>query len=378
MITYLIIKRKTVYLFIIDTAPKTMKKYPYYIFILALFNLNCTKNNILNNTTSPTLFIKGVDASFIPEIRTTNLSFYNAENVKEDMLLTLKNAGVNTIRLRIWNNPTNGHSNFAEVKAFADEVKQLNMKVWLTVHYSDTWADPGAQTKPMAWSNINFSRLKDSVYYFTKTIVTSINPDYIQIGNEINNGFLWPEGSTNYMNQMVQLLQSGTKAVRDVNTNCKIMIHHAGYKNAEWFFSQIKTVDYDLIGISYYPTWHGKGLDTLQTNLINLNTLFKKPVVIAETSYPFTFGYNDWTNNIIGDSSQILPQFTATEQGQKEYLQAIFNLTKSTPNALGFCYWGGDYVSFKGNQAKDGSSYENQAFWNFNNKALPVLQIYNN
>lgn len=346
------------------------------VFILVLLSCNKQSGNTNTNNTANELFIKGVDASFIPEIRSTNLSFYNAENIKEDMLLTLKNAGVNTIRLRIWNYPTNGHNNLAEVKTFADEIKQLNMKVWLTVHYSDTWADPGAQTKPMAWSNISFSQLKDSVYNFTKTIVSSINPDYIQIGNEINNGFLWPEGSTNNINQMVQLLQSGAKAVRDVNTTSKIMIHHAGYKNAEWFFSQIKTVDYDLIGISYYPTWHGKGLDTLQTNLISLNTLFKKPIVIAETSYPFTFAYNDWTNNIIGDSSQILKQFTATEQGQKEYMQAILTLTKITPNALGFCYWGADYVSFKGNQAKDGSSYENQAFWNFNNKALPVLQVY--
>jgi arabinogalactan endo-1,4-beta-galactosidase len=347
------------------------------LWLAVLLSVRCNKSE--NNTfiASDNFIIKGVDVSFIPEIRSKNLSFYNAENVKEEMLLTLKNAGVNTIRLRIWNNPTNGHSNLAEVKAFADEIKQLNIKVWLTVHYSDTWADPGAQTKPIAWSNNTFSELNDSVYYFTKTIVSSINPDYIQIGNEINNGFLWPEGSTNYMNQMVQLLQSGVKAVRDVNTNCKIMIHHAGYKNAEWFFSQIKTVDYDLIGISYYPSWHGKGLDTLQSNLINLNTMFKKPVVIAETSYPFTFGYNDWTNNIIGDSTQILPQFKATEQGQKEYMQAILSLTKTTPNVLGFCYWGADYVSFKGNQAKDGSSYENQAFWNFNNRALPVLEIYN-
>lgn len=87
--------------------------------------------------------------------------------------------------------------------------------------------------------------------------------------------------------------------------------------------------------------------------------MFKKPVMIAETSYPFTFGYNDWTNNIIGDSSQILPQFTATEKGQKEYVQTILTLTKSIPNAIGFCYWGADYVSFKSKQAQNSLSYEN-------------------
>lgn len=339
---------------------------------------SCNKQNISFpiNSIDNEMFIKGVDASFIPEIRTTNLPFYNVENRKENMLLTLKNAGVNTIRLRIWNNPINGHSNLDEVEAFAKEIKSLNMKVWLTLHYSDIWADPGAQTKPNAWSNIGFNQLVDSVYNFTHKVVSKINPDYIQIGNEINNGFLWPEGSINNLNQMIQLLQSGVKAVRNKDSKTKIIIHYAGYKNAEGFFNQIKTIEYDLIGLSYYPFWHGKSLDTLQTNLVNLNTMFKKPVVIAETSYPFTFGYNDWTNNIIGDSSQILPQFTATENGQKEYVQTILTLTKSIPNAIGFCYWGADYVSFKGNQAQNGSSYENQAFWGFNNKALPVLQVF--
>lgn len=353
-----------------------MKLKLFTIYFLFILILSCNKKQILNSNTAINTIIKGVDASFIPEIRETNLVFYNTNNVKEDMLLTLKNAGVNTIRLRIWNNPTNTHSSLNEVKTFAAEVKKLGMKVWLTLHYSDTWADPGAQTKPANWSNLSFIQLNDSVYFFTKNIVEEINPDYIQIGNEINNGFLWPEGSTKNMNQMIALLKSGVKAVRETNSNSKIIIHHAGCNNTEWFFNQIKLVDYDIIGISYYPMWHGKSLDTLQMQLNSLNTNFNKPILIAETSYPFTFGYNDWTNNIIGDSSQILPQYSATDQGQKNYVQSIFNISKNTVNGLGFCYWGAEYVSFKGNQANNGSSYENQAFWNFNNKALPVLEVF--
>ncbi len=353
-----------------------MKLKLFTIYFLFILILSCNKQQILNSNTAINTIIKGVDASFIPEIRETNLVFYNTNNVKEDMLLTLKNAGVNTIRLRIWNNPTNTHSSLNEVKTFAAEVKKLGMKVWLTVHYSDTWADPGAQTKPANWSNLSLIQLNDSVYFFTKNIVEEINPDYIQIGNEINNGFLWPEGSTNNMNQTIALLKSGVKAVRETNSNSKIIIHHAGCNNTEWFFNQIKLVDYDIIGISYYPMWHGKSLDTLQMQLNSLNTNFNKPTIIAETSYPFTFGYNDWTNNIIGDSSQILPQFNATESGQKAYLQSILNISKLAKNCLGFCYWGAEYVSFKGNQANNGSSYENQAFWNFNNKALPVLEVF--
>ena len=346
-----------------------------FIFILLIFACNKSENKLVQ--VEKPFFIKGVDASFIPEIRLSNIITKNANGQVEDMLLTLKNAGVNTIRLRIWNDPINQHSGFEEVKTFSNEIKKLGLKVWLTIHYSDTWADPGAQTKPNAWNGLVFAQLKDSMRNYTSKIAKEIKLDYIQIGNEINNGFLWPEGSFSNPNQMFELLKEGVTAVKENSPQTKIIIHFAGYDKADYFYSQLTNLDYDIIGISYYPLWHGKSLDTLQTQLLSLSSKFNKPILIAETAYPFTFGWNDWTNNIIGDSSQILPQFSASIQGQKDYLNKIKYVISNTPKGIGFAYWGAEFISFKGSEAKNGSSWENQALWDFNNKALPSMSVFN-
>lgn len=349
-----------------------------FCIVFILFNFACNKSENKIITTENPFFIKCVDASFVPEIRLTNLITKNENGHAENMLITLKNAGVNTIRLRIWNNPANTHSGFEEVKNLSAEIKKLGLKVWLTIHYSDTWADPGAQTKPSAWNGLNFVQLKDSLRNYTSKIMSEIKPEYVQIGNEINNGFLWPEGSFSNKTQMIDLLNEGIKAVRENSSQTKIIIHFAGYEKADYFYAQLANLDYDIIGLSYYPFWHGKSLDTLQMNLQFLSSKFKKEILIAETSYPFTFGWNDWTNNIIGDSSQILPQFPATIQGQKDYLNKIKDIVSNTPNGIGFAYWGAEYIAFKGAEAKDGSSYENQALWDFTNKALPSMSVFNN
>lgn len=348
-----------------------------FLFFILLF-IACNKSENKFIQVEKPFFIKGVDASFIPEIRLSNMITKNANGQVEDMLLTLKNAGVNTLRLRIWNNPVKEHSGLEEVKNFSNEIKNLGLKVWLTIHYSDTWADPGAQTKPNDWNGLTFVQLKDSMRNYTSKIANEIKPDYIQIGNEINNGFLWPEGSSLNTMQMLELLKEGVKAVKENSPQTKIIIHYAGYDKADYFYSQLSNLDYDIIGLSYYPNWHGKSLDTLQMQLLSLSSKFNKPILIAETAYPFTYGWNDWTNNIIGDSSQILPQFTASIQGQKDYLNQIKFIISNTPNGIGFAYWGAEFISFKGSEAKNGSSWENQAFWDFSNKALPVMSVFNN
>ncbi len=325
---------------------------------------------------SEDLEIKGADMSLLPEIRLSGLSMKNANNQTEDMLQTLKSSGVNVIRLRVWNQPAETTSSLESVKILADEVHSLGMKVLLTVHYSDSWADPSQQTKPVAWQSLNFADLKDSVYAFTTKIMTQIKPDYIQIGNEINNGLLWPEGSFSNLSQMKGLLQKGIEAVRASSSKTKIVIHYAGHVNANGFFSSLAGLDYDIIGLSYYPMWHGKNLDSLKNNLITISSTQNKPIFLAETSYPFTFGYNDWTNNIVGLNSQILPEFAATPEGQKAYLAKLKSILLEVPKGLGFCYWGGEWISYKGSTASNGSAVENQAFWDFQNKALPILAIF--
>lgn len=348
-------------------------------FILGLLFLAaaCTKPEevVLEPEASP--IIKGVDASYIPEIRASGMMTRNRDGQPEDMLTTLQQEGVNTIRLRLWKDPAEGHSGFEEVRELSQEIREKGMKVWITVHYSDTWADPGHQYMPRQWTGISYAQLKDSVYRYTQQIVREIAPDYIQIGNEINGGFLWPEGRRSNLAQLLELVNHGVRAVREQSSQTRIMLHYAGYQQAASFFEDFRQVDYDIIALSYYPNWHGKDLDDLQARLPQLATAFNKEVVLAETSYPFTLGWNDWTNNVIGSDDQILAEYPATKEGQRDYLAHLKSLVLASPEVIGFCYWGAEWISFKGDQASNGSSWENQALWDFDNRAVPALEVFN-
>jgi arabinogalactan endo-1,4-beta-galactosidase len=359
------------------------KSYTYnliYIFVFATSVASCKKkiktDDAVITTENKLLVVRAFDLSFLPEIRQSGIITKNEIGQAEDMLTTLKKNGVNTIRLRLWHTPQNIHSSFEEVKNFSQEIKNNGMKVWLTVHYSDNWADPGKQTKPTAWNNLALAQLKDSVYNYTQKIITEMQPDFIQIGNEINSGLLWPEGNISNTSQMLDLLKQGIKAVRDNSTTTKILLHYAGHKDASTFFENFKTTDYDIIALSYYAWWHGKDLNALESNLNTLGQTYNKPILIAETAYPFTYAWNDWTNNQIGDSSQILPEFKATSEGQKAYLNKMKSLITNSNRGIGLCYWGGEWIAFKGPTASNGSSWENLALWDFYNKALPALSIY--
>jgi arabinogalactan endo-1,4-beta-galactosidase len=362
-----------------------MKKY---ISILGLFSFLVIQFSCSTNDTTETqivdlpavedAFIRAADISFLPEIEASGNVLHN-NNKTEDMITTLKNAGCNTIRIRLWKNPTDGHSGMVEVKALAQRVKLAGLKVWLTVHYSDSWADPAVQTTPAEWKNLSIDDLKTAVAAYTSSIITEINPDIIQIGNEINSGLLWPQGHLiDQESQCIALLTTASATIRSKAPKAKIMIHYAGVKasDTDWFFTKIKSVDYDYIGLSYYPVWHGKDLATVKTTIDALGNKYSKKVVIAETAYPFTLGYNDWTNNIVGLDTQLVSGYPATPEGQKSFVLAIKNLVKSSTYGQGFAYWGGEWISFKGKEAKNGSTFENQALYNFDTNALPVMQAF--
>jgi arabinogalactan endo-1,4-beta-galactosidase len=319
--------------------------------------------------------IKAIDLSNLPEIRQYGIETKNSNGQFEDMFLTAKNSNYNTIRLRLLKNPLNNHSGFEEVKAFANEIKNQGMSVWLTVHYSDTWADSSKQTKPQQWSGTGIQALKDSVYQYTKKIMEEINPDYIQIGNEINSGLLWPEGNIANKNQMLDILDTASTAIRNTNPLTQIMIHYGGITNAELFFENFKAFNFDLIALSYYPFLHGKNINIVNQKMDQL-AKFNKNVIIAETAYPFTFEWNDQTNNIINNQSQVLSVYPVNPDGQKQYLLGLKSIIGKNYKGYGLCYWGGEWVAFKGTTATNGSSWENQALWGYNYKALPALDIY--
>ncbi len=234
-------------------------------------------------------FICGADLSRLPEIEENGAVFYNRKGEAKDALKIFKANGLNTVRLRLWVHPAGIHSSLQEVAAFSKRIHKAGLKVWLDLHYSDTWADPGHQTKPAAWKNLNLQQLENSVYAYTLHVVKIIRPEYVQVGNEINNGFLWNDGRISHPAQFTALLQKGTSAVRNADTSIRIILHYAGYKGADRFFGFLKNhhTNYDIIGLSYYPWWNGKSPDTLQLTIDQLTEKYHKEVVIAETAYPF-------------------------------------------------------------------------------------------
>jgi arabinogalactan endo-1,4-beta-galactosidase len=341
----------------------------YFIPLIIILFLSCSKQMVKPDTEE---FVRSADLSSLPMLEEKNIIFYE-DSVPTDMLKSMYRHGYKTIRMRLWKKPENEHSGFSEVKAFAEEVHSQGMKVWLSVHYSDTWADPGHQSPPSEWQGLSFNDLKDSAYNYTVKIMNEIKPDIIQIGNEINPGFMLPYGDI-YENEsgFVDLVSICSKAVRD-NSNAKIMIHYAGYKGSLSFFSKLQDIDYDVIGLSYYPIWHGRSLDSLNLTINSLASTYGKKIAIAETAYPFTLEWNDWTDNIVGLEEQLIPGFRADESDQLAFFKKIIDIVKNGDSGFGVSYWGAELVAFNGPGASDGSPWENQAFYDFNNEALHIL-----
>ena len=356
-------------------------KYELFAFSAILICLSCSENGV-NQTSggnNESEFISAVDISSYPKIELSNPVFKDKNGISISFLEFLKFKGINTIRIRLWVNPISEHSSLSEVKSFSETLKSMGFKIYLSLHYSDSWADPGHQITPSEWQNVSYDSLKDFVYNYTKMVVQQINPEIIQIGNEINNGFLHPEGHRySEPNQFLDLLSEGIRAVRDYSTNAtKIMLHYAGHQGADVFFYDVKDLDYDVIGISYYPMWHGKSFSQLEQNLIELKSLFNKEIMIAETAYPFTLGWNDWRNNIVGHENQlILPEFPATPQGQKDFVGQLKTMITNLDGGIGLSYWGAELIAWNGQESTEGSPWENQAFFDFNNHALPVIDIF--
>lgn len=366
-------------------------KHIYYLFSLLVFSLiliSCSSSdddqNISENENTEEQepvevdFYRSADMSFLPEAEREGAVYLDRNGDPEDALVTLKNAGANAIRIRLWKDPEGMTSSFEEVKAFAERVKQEDMQVWLTVHYSDTWADPGEQQTPAAWQGLSFEELKSAFKAYTLEIMTEIQPDIFQIGNEINSGFMHPQGNINSNSgQFKDLLSSASQTIRELNSETKLMLHFAGLDGSEWFFNQVSGIDYDLIGISYYPIFHGTNLQNLENTIESLGSTHTKPVVLAEIAYPFTLGYNDFTNNIVGLEEHMVDGYPATPNSQKNYLVKLKSILKQSEYGKGFAYWGTEWIAYRGDEATDGSSWENQALWDFDNKALPAMEVFN-
>ena len=354
------------------------------LFAILIFGLSsCKDERSPKNPTIPVIDlpdsrlprIKSVDISFLPQIRTADYHFKDEFGAPIEALDYFQTKGVNTIRLRIWYRPENQHSSWLEVKDFANEVHSRGLKLWLTVHYSDSWADPGSQLAPNDWQNLTISEMEDSVFEYTERIMLHIKPEYVQIGNEINPGMLWPLGNRSSDKAFHRLLNSGIKAVRESGRPSKIILHYAGVNGAQQFFNEVDSLDFDIIGLSLYPFWHGKSLVEWESVMDNLVSQFKRPCLIVETAYPFSLLWNDWTNNIVGSTDQLMTEYVPTPQGQLEFMIAMNQLSLDVDSCLGWSYWAPEWVAYDGSESSTGSSWENLSWWDFEGNPLPIFDV---
>jgi arabinogalactan endo-1,4-beta-galactosidase len=262
----------------------------------------CKKNDGGNNPPPPpppppptTQFAKGADISWLTEMEAAGKKFYNNAGTEQEGISLLKSLGMNTIRLRVWVNPAAGWNNSADVLAKAIRAKNLGMRIMIDFHYSDTWADPGHQAKPAAWAGQSMTSLNASVYNHTFDVLTvlknnGITPEWVQVGNETNDGMIWPEGKASVnMGNFAQLVNSGYEAVKAVNTAIKVIVHVSnGWDNSlfRWLFDGLKNNSgkWDVIGMSLYPS--SSNWTTLNAQcLANMNDMvsrYSKEVMVVE------------------------------------------------------------------------------------------------
>lgn len=342
--------------------------------------------------------IKGADISYVPELEALGATFSH-KGYQENLVSMYRRAGFNWIRLRVWNSPAAPHyyNGLTKVVALAKRAKNLGLKVLVDFHYSDTWADPGNQSKPATWSGLSLTDLKTALQDYTRTSLeqfatAGVQLDMVQIGNEIGSGFLWPTGDLRGANDtagqwqnfadLLAAARAGVTQAVGTGPAIPVMIHvQSGADQAmlTWFFDKLtaKGVNFDLIGLSYYPFWSNAstGRDWTQlTTLWNLLwTKYAKPVILAEVAYPWSLTNYDSTNNFVWQNSDLAAGYPATPAGQalwlKDATQAVRNLNQT--GERGWFWWAPEWVSVPGLS----SSWDNLTLFDNYRQSLPGLEV---
>jgi arabinogalactan endo-1,4-beta-galactosidase len=303
------------------------------LMVSVLFSCSTPKNV---QSTAKNSFAKGADVGWLPQMEATGYKFYDTDGTEKDCLQLLKDRGMNTIRLRVWVNPNDdkasGHCSKEETVMMALRAQKMGMRIMIDLHYSDSWADPAKQFKPKAWENHTFPELMTDVYDHTFDVLSAlksagVTPEWVQVGNEIPGGMMWPEGSTKNWNQLAQLLNKGYEATKAIDPKIKVIVHLDEGNNNEkfrWFFDNAtaNNVKYDVIGLSYYPFWIKKDYkETIADLAYNLNDMvarYNKEVMVVEVG---------------GEYDKV--------QNTYEMLAATIKAVKAVPNnkGLGVIYW---------------------------------------
>ncbi len=339
------------------------------------------------------LSARGVDVSTLKKSEDKGGVYKNPAGTTGDALSILHSAGADYVRLKVWVNPADGYNTKTQVLAMAKRAKALGMKVLIDFHYSDSWADPGKQTKPAAWSGYTIAQLKTAVYNHTYDVLNALKAqgttaDMVQIGNEINGGMLWSEGSTANWTNLSALLTQGANAAKAVSSSTKVALHLAkggDDAGARTFFDNAVSygVPFDAIGLSYYGYWHGP-LSDLQTTLDDVAARYNKQVFVAETAYPFTLANDDGLENNVATASQLVAGYDATQAGQAANFRDVLNVVEAVPNGkgLGAFYWEPTWTAVTGNgwdpaDPTSADAWENQALFDYSDKPTSAMSWLN-
>lgn len=300
------------------------------------------------------MFIKGMDISSYPEMMDKGHRYYDFDGNEVNVIDFAKEQGFDYGRLRIWNHPecvreSGGYCDLAHTRKMAAEIKKRGMGLLLDFHYSDWWADPGKQTKPEAWKDLHGDALAQAVYDYTKEVLEALDadnvyPEMVQVGNEIRCGMMWPDGRTDNWEGLARLLNAGIRAVRDTQgaRDTKVMLHldQGGryYYFKEWFDNALAhgVTDFDIIGLSYYPFWHGTFND-LKNTMEELAKRYHKPMIIAEVAH----AYRRSRGELFGEAQEKISGFPAGGAAQKEVLELIMSIAAHISDGLGIgvFYW---------------------------------------
>ncbi len=284
--------------------------------------LMATAGILLSSSFAQAAVVKGADVSWTSEIEANGYKYYNRSGVQKDIFAIMKEQGMTAARLKVWVNPAQGwYNSTQDVVAKAKRAKAAGLSVMIDFHYSDSWADPGQQTKPAAWSGYTFQQLMDAVWNHTTFVLQAVKdagvtPLWVQVGNETSNGMLWNDGkaSTN-MKNYAWLTNTGYNASKSIFPNAKVIVHLANcFKNADnrWLVDGLVANGgkFDVLGFSDYPTnVSGSSWQTINSQcLTNLNDMVKrygKEVMVAEIGVP-------WDNA----SAQTIVKDMVTKVGQ--------------------------------------------------------------
>ena len=330
-------------------------------------------------------FYKGADVSSIPEKEDKGLVFRDIDGTPGDPLDLLAKYGVNSVRLRIWNEPSNvpesgGYCDLERTIAMGRRIKERGMHFLLDFHYSDYWADPGQQRKPAAWKDLDFESLTKAVYDYTYKVLAKLSendalPDMVQIGNEVRSGILFPDGAVPNYQALAALLNAGIRAVRDISESIEVMIHldQGGrfFILRDWFdaMQAAGLEKFDAIGISFYSFWHGTFKD-LKDSMTQLIDRYKLPVYVVETAHPWRHCEKEHVNC----EMMKMAGFPAGVEEQRKSLSLLMQIASEVSHGRksGVYYW--EPLCFTDSGL--GSWDENMGMMDTEGRLLPSIEVF--